>query len=177
MLGDILSRGCPSWEMLSGPGSGAAVPVGGGRCCPCPPLGAAGTTLAWMRSHHPHCGGLSLLHPGLFVLGGEPGGTQACWGPSLLGAVVTGTSLTHCPPTQGLEVPLVAVIQWSTPKLPFTSSIYTHYRCELPQESLMHPVPEWGGEGLPRSSCPKEGDPEILLPVLVSLTSRPGAAT
>uniref|UniRef100_A0A8C3LIN2 TRAPP14 N-terminal domain-containing protein n=2 Tax=Phasianinae TaxID=9072 RepID=A0A8C3LIN2_CHRPC len=29
---------------------------------------------------------------------------------------------------EGLEVPLVAVIQWSTPKLPFTSSIYTHYR-------------------------------------------------
>lgn len=42
--------------------------------------------------------------------------------------VVAGTSLTHCHPTQGLEVPLVAVIQWSTPKLPFTSSIYTHYR-------------------------------------------------
>uniref|UniRef100_A0A8C9FKK5 TRAPP14 N-terminal domain-containing protein n=1 Tax=Pavo cristatus TaxID=9049 RepID=A0A8C9FKK5_PAVCR len=29
---------------------------------------------------------------------------------------------------EGLEVPLVAVIQWSTPKLPFTNSIYTHYR-------------------------------------------------
>lgn len=29
---------------------------------------------------------------------------------------------------QGLEVPLIAVVQWSTPKLPFTSSIYTHYR-------------------------------------------------
>ncbi|XP_050161814.1 trafficking protein particle complex subunit 14 isoform X2 [Myiozetetes cayanensis] len=29
---------------------------------------------------------------------------------------------------EGLEVPLVAVVQWSTPKLPFTSSIYTHYR-------------------------------------------------
>lgn len=29
--------------------------------------------------------------------------------------------------TQGLEVPLIAVLQWSTSKLPFTSSIYTHY--------------------------------------------------
>ncbi|XP_062850233.1 trafficking protein particle complex subunit 14 [Trichomycterus rosablanca] len=28
---------------------------------------------------------------------------------------------------EGLEVPLVAVLQWSTPKLPFTNSIYTHY--------------------------------------------------
>ncbi|XP_026791840.3 trafficking protein particle complex subunit 14 [Pangasianodon hypophthalmus] len=28
---------------------------------------------------------------------------------------------------EGLEVPLIAVLQWSTPKLPFTSSIYTHY--------------------------------------------------
>uniref|UniRef100_A0A8B9P079 Microtubule associated protein 11 n=1 Tax=Apteryx owenii TaxID=8824 RepID=A0A8B9P079_APTOW len=37
----------------------------------------------------------------------------------------------------GLEVPLVAVIQWSTPKLPFTSSIYTHYR--LPSIRLERP--------------------------------------
>lgn len=29
---------------------------------------------------------------------------------------------------QGLEFPLIAVVQWSTPKLPFTQSIYTHYR-------------------------------------------------
>lgn len=29
---------------------------------------------------------------------------------------------------EGLEVPLIAVVQWSTPKLPFTQSIYTHYR-------------------------------------------------
>ena len=71
---------------------------------------------------------LSLLGPGVFVLAREPRGMWGCWGPSSLGAVVTGTSLTHCPPTQGLEVPLVAVIQWSTPKLPFTSSIYTHYQ-------------------------------------------------
>uniref|UniRef100_A0A8C5F143 Uncharacterized protein n=1 Tax=Gopherus evgoodei TaxID=1825980 RepID=A0A8C5F143_9SAUR len=38
---------------------------------------------------------------------------------------------------QGLEVPLVAVVQWSTPKLPFTSSIYTHYR--LPSIRLDRP--------------------------------------
>ncbi|KAM6360755.1 trafficking protein particle complex subunit 14 isoform 2-T2 [Pluvialis apricaria] len=38
---------------------------------------------------------------------------------------------------EGLEVPLVAVIQWSTPKLPFTSSIYTHYR--LPSIRLERP--------------------------------------
>lgn len=29
---------------------------------------------------------------------------------------------------QGLEVPLVAVLQWSTHKMPFTNCIYTHYR-------------------------------------------------
>ncbi|CAM4707077.1 trafficking protein particle complex subunit 14 [Caretta caretta] len=38
---------------------------------------------------------------------------------------------------EGLEVPLVAVVQWSTPKLPFTSSIYTHYR--LPSIRLDRP--------------------------------------
>uniref|UniRef100_A0A8B9EFQ0 Microtubule associated protein 11 n=1 Tax=Anser cygnoides TaxID=8845 RepID=A0A8B9EFQ0_ANSCY len=38
---------------------------------------------------------------------------------------------------EGLEVPLVAVVQWSTPKLPFTSSIYTHYR--LPSIRLERP--------------------------------------
>lgn len=38
---------------------------------------------------------------------------------------------------EGLEVPLVAVIQWSTPKLPFTNSIYTHYR--LPSIRLERP--------------------------------------
>ena len=30
--------------------------------------------------------------------------------------------------SQGLEVPLVAVLQWSTAKMPFTNCIYTHYR-------------------------------------------------
>uniref|UniRef100_A0A6I8PRB1 Trafficking protein particle complex subunit 14 n=1 Tax=Ornithorhynchus anatinus TaxID=9258 RepID=A0A6I8PRB1_ORNAN len=38
---------------------------------------------------------------------------------------------------EGLEVPLVAVVQWSTPKLPFTHSIYTHYR--LPSIRLDRP--------------------------------------
>ncbi|XP_063157849.1 trafficking protein particle complex subunit 14 isoform X1 [Candoia aspera] len=38
---------------------------------------------------------------------------------------------------EGLEVPLIAVVQWSTPKLPFTSSIYTHYR--LPSIRLARP--------------------------------------
>uniref|UniRef100_A0A8C8VJ12 Microtubule associated protein 11 n=1 Tax=Pelusios castaneus TaxID=367368 RepID=A0A8C8VJ12_9SAUR len=38
---------------------------------------------------------------------------------------------------EGLEVPLVAVVQWSTPKLPFTSCIYTHYR--LPSIRLDRP--------------------------------------
>ncbi|XP_026579337.1 uncharacterized protein C7orf43-like [Pseudonaja textilis] len=38
---------------------------------------------------------------------------------------------------EGLEVPLIAVLQWSTPKLPFTSSIYTHYR--LPSIRLARP--------------------------------------
>ncbi|XP_074839081.1 trafficking protein particle complex subunit 14 [Carettochelys insculpta] len=38
---------------------------------------------------------------------------------------------------EGLEVPLVAVVRWSTPKLPFTSSIYTHYR--LPSIRLDRP--------------------------------------
>ncbi|XP_077645652.1 trafficking protein particle complex subunit 14-like [Lonchura striata] len=38
---------------------------------------------------------------------------------------------------EGLEVPLVAVVRWSTPKLPFTSSIVTHYR--LPSIRLERP--------------------------------------
>ncbi|XP_041093287.1 trafficking protein particle complex subunit 14 [Polyodon spathula] len=38
---------------------------------------------------------------------------------------------------EGLEVPLVAVIQWSTPKLPFPSCIYTHYR--LPSIGVSRP--------------------------------------
>uniref|UniRef100_A0A3B3CH60 Trafficking protein particle complex subunit 14 n=1 Tax=Oryzias melastigma TaxID=30732 RepID=A0A3B3CH60_ORYME len=38
---------------------------------------------------------------------------------------------------EGLEVPLVAVLQWSTPKMPFTNCIYTHYR--LPSIRLDRP--------------------------------------
>ncbi|XP_028322383.1 trafficking protein particle complex subunit 14 isoform X2 [Gouania willdenowi] len=38
---------------------------------------------------------------------------------------------------EGLEVPLVAVLQWSTPKMPFTNCIYTHYR--LPSVRLDAP--------------------------------------
>ncbi|KAM4620115.1 trafficking protein particle complex subunit 14-like [Polymixia lowei] len=39
---------------------------------------------------------------------------------------------------EGLEVPLVAVLQWSTPKMPFTNYIYTHYR--LPSIRLDQPA-------------------------------------
>ncbi|XP_077170286.1 trafficking protein particle complex subunit 14 isoform X2 [Paroedura picta] len=38
---------------------------------------------------------------------------------------------------EGLEVPLIAVVQWSTPKLPFTTRIHTHYR--LPSIRLARP--------------------------------------
>nr|XP_061801273.1 trafficking protein particle complex subunit 14-like [Nerophis lumbriciformis] len=38
---------------------------------------------------------------------------------------------------EGMEVPLVAVLQWSTPKMPFTNCIYTHYR--LPSVRLDRP--------------------------------------
>eukprot|EP00066_Takifugu_rubripes_P006210 XP_003970822.1 PREDICTED: uncharacterized protein C7orf43 homolog [Takifugu rubripes] len=38
---------------------------------------------------------------------------------------------------EGLEVPLVAVLQWSTHKMPFTNCIYTHYR--LPSIRLDRP--------------------------------------
>uniref|UniRef100_A0A3Q4HX78 Trafficking protein particle complex subunit 14 n=1 Tax=Neolamprologus brichardi TaxID=32507 RepID=A0A3Q4HX78_NEOBR len=39
--------------------------------------------------------------------------------------------------SEGLEVPLVAVLQWSTSKMPFTNCIYTHYR--LPSIRLDRP--------------------------------------
>ncbi|XP_058684462.1 trafficking protein particle complex subunit 14 isoform X2 [Poecile atricapillus] len=42
-----------------------------------------------------------------------------------------------CDSKEGLEVPLVAVVRWSTPKLPFTNSIVTHYR--LPSIRLERP--------------------------------------
>uniref|UniRef100_A0A8C5MMA7 Trafficking protein particle complex subunit 14 n=1 Tax=Leptobrachium leishanense TaxID=445787 RepID=A0A8C5MMA7_9ANUR len=38
---------------------------------------------------------------------------------------------------EGLEVPLVAIVHWSTPKLPFTTGIYTHYK--LPSIRLERP--------------------------------------
>ncbi|XP_072255492.1 trafficking protein particle complex subunit 14 isoform X1 [Pyxicephalus adspersus] len=38
---------------------------------------------------------------------------------------------------EGLEVPLVAIVHWSTPKLPYTSGIYTHYK--LPSIRLERP--------------------------------------
>ncbi|KAG8431563.1 hypothetical protein GDO86_018163 [Hymenochirus boettgeri] len=38
---------------------------------------------------------------------------------------------------EGLEIPLVAVVHWSTSKLPFTSGIYTHYK--LPSVRLERP--------------------------------------
>ncbi|XP_061558582.1 trafficking protein particle complex subunit 14-like [Phycodurus eques] len=38
---------------------------------------------------------------------------------------------------EGMEVPLVAALQWSTPKMPFTNCIYTHYR--LPSVRLDRP--------------------------------------
>ncbi|KAJ7996233.1 hypothetical protein DPEC_G00234950 [Dallia pectoralis] len=38
---------------------------------------------------------------------------------------------------EGLEIPLVAVLQWSTSKMPFTNCIYTHYR--LPSIRLDRP--------------------------------------
>ncbi|KAM6985236.1 trafficking protein particle complex subunit 14-like [Aplochiton taeniatus] len=47
---------------------------------------------------------------------------------------------------EGLEVPLVAVLRWSTPKMPFTSCIYTHYR--LP--SIRLDVPRF----VMTASCP-----------------------
>ncbi|CAL8304333.1 unnamed protein product [Gadus morhua 'NCC'] len=48
--------------------------------------------------------------------------------------------LNDCPQDdskEGLEVPLVAVLQWSTAKMPFTNCIYTHYR--LPSLRLDRP--------------------------------------
>ncbi|XP_037743572.1 trafficking protein particle complex subunit 14 isoform X2 [Chelonia mydas] len=53
---------------------------------------------------------------------------------------------------EGLEVPLVAVVQWSTPKLPFTSSIYTHYREEAVQRGAPGHAGSPGRHRLPHSS-------------------------
>ncbi|XP_024601187.1 uncharacterized protein C7orf43 homolog isoform X1 [Neophocaena asiaeorientalis asiaeorientalis] len=71
-------------------------------------------------------------------------GTSGCF-PCLLSALEEHNFLFQLrggeqPPPgakEGLEVPLIAVVQWSTPKLPFTQSIYTHYR--LPSIRLDRP--------------------------------------
>ncbi|XP_061818891.1 trafficking protein particle complex subunit 14 isoform X1 [Nerophis lumbriciformis] len=69
----------------------------------------------------------------------------ACRLPSLLGALeehdfLFQLNLNDMPQdesNEGMEVPLVAVLQWSTPKMPFTNCIYTHYR--LPSVRLDRP--------------------------------------
>ncbi|KAJ4921267.1 hypothetical protein JOQ06_007879, partial [Pogonophryne albipinna] len=61
--------------------------------------------------------------------------SSACRLPSMLSALeehdfLFQLHLNDTPPddsNEGLEVPLVAVLQWSTPKMPFTNCIYTHY--------------------------------------------------
>ncbi|KAK6323421.1 trafficking protein particle complex subunit 14 [Coregonus clupeaformis] len=53
---------------------------------------------------------------------------------------------------EGLEVPLVAVLQWSTPKLPFTRYISTHY--QLPSVRLDHP------RLVMTASCPSAVQPQ-----------------
>ncbi|XP_054611168.1 trafficking protein particle complex subunit 14-like isoform X3 [Dunckerocampus dactyliophorus] len=69
----------------------------------------------------------------------------ACCLPSMLGALeehdfLFQLHLNDMPQdesNEGMEVPLVAVLQWSTPKMPFTNCIYTHYR--LPSVRLDRP--------------------------------------
>uniref|UniRef100_A0A3Q2SVT5 Trafficking protein particle complex subunit 14 n=1 Tax=Fundulus heteroclitus TaxID=8078 RepID=A0A3Q2SVT5_FUNHE len=69
----------------------------------------------------------------------------ACRLPSMLGALeehdfLFQLHLNDVPQddsNEGFEVPLVAVLQWSTPKMPFTNCIYTHYR--LPSIRLDRP--------------------------------------
>ncbi|XP_061658524.1 trafficking protein particle complex subunit 14 isoform X2 [Syngnathoides biaculeatus] len=69
----------------------------------------------------------------------------ACRLPSMLGALeehdfLFQLHLNDMPQdesNEGMEVPLVAVLQWSTPKMPFTNCIYTHYR--LPSVRLDRP--------------------------------------
>ncbi|KAK1875219.1 Microtubule-associated protein 11 [Dissostichus eleginoides] len=71
--------------------------------------------------------------------------SSACRLPSMLSALeehdfLFQLHLNDTPPddsNEGLEVPLVAVLQWSTPKMPFTNCIYTHYR--LPSLHLDRP--------------------------------------
>ncbi|KAM4726593.1 trafficking protein particle complex subunit 14 isoform 2-T2 [Anableps anableps] len=71
--------------------------------------------------------------------------SRACRLPSMLGALeehdfLFQLHLNDVPQddsNEGFEVPLVAVLQWSTPKMPFTNCIYTHYR--LPSIRLDRP--------------------------------------
>uniref|UniRef100_A0A3Q2W082 Trafficking protein particle complex subunit 14 n=1 Tax=Haplochromis burtoni TaxID=8153 RepID=A0A3Q2W082_HAPBU len=52
--------------------------------------------------------------------------------------------------SEGLEVPLVAVLQWSTSKMPFTNCIYTHYSFFLPLPSIRLDRPRF----VMTASCP-----------------------
>ncbi|XP_068509258.1 trafficking protein particle complex subunit 14 isoform X3 [Syngnathus scovelli] len=71
--------------------------------------------------------------------------SAACRLPSMLGALeehdfLFQLHLNDMPldeSNEGMEVPLVAVLQWSTAKMPFTNCIYTHYR--LPSVRLDRP--------------------------------------
>ncbi|KAF3840509.1 hypothetical protein F7725_006371 [Dissostichus mawsoni] len=68
--------------------------------------------------------------------------SSACRLPSMLSALeehdfLFQLHLNDTPPDDSNEVPLVAVLQWSTPKMPFTNCIYTHYR--LPSLHLDRP--------------------------------------
>ncbi|XP_077402727.1 trafficking protein particle complex subunit 14-like [Vanacampus margaritifer] len=71
--------------------------------------------------------------------------SAACRLPSMLGALeehdflfqVHLNDMPQDESNEGMEVPLVAVLQWSTPKMPFTNCIYTHYR--LPSVRLDRP--------------------------------------
>ncbi|XP_019747536.1 uncharacterized protein C7orf43-like [Hippocampus comes] len=71
--------------------------------------------------------------------------SAACRLPSMLGTLeehdfLFQLHLNNMPQdesNEGMEVPLVAVLQWSTPKMPFTNCIYTHYR--LPSIRLDRP--------------------------------------
>ncbi|XP_041281099.1 trafficking protein particle complex subunit 14, partial [Onychostruthus taczanowskii] len=121
------------------------------------PLGVALGTL-W--GHQGHCGGLedamrtlgTLLTMGTIHHSGEVPvgafcrvpGCHSGW-PCPLSALEEQNFLFQlqaperppCDTKEGLEVPLVAVVRWSTPKLPFTNSIVTHYR--LPSIRLERP--------------------------------------
>ncbi|XP_041948501.1 trafficking protein particle complex subunit 14-like [Alosa pseudoharengus] len=63
--------------------------------------------------------------------------------------------------SEGLEVPLVAVLQWSTAKMPFTNCIYTHYR--LPSIRLDRP------RFVMTASCPSKVNTQDLFRVRYTL--------